>query len=117
MSRLLIGSSNIYRFYKLLAHKEVNPFKMVCCTNQDVWNVAVNDIKHETGEVIISVIDNLLCDPLNGGMDPEVRKLMLENVVGSFMAQVKAAALKYPGTKIALATPMLRPVHKWYEES
>jgi hypothetical protein len=33
------------------------------------------------------------------------------------MAQVKAAALKYPGTKIELATPMLRPVNKWYRES
>ena len=117
MSRLLIGSSNIYRFYKLLVHKEVNPYKMVCCTNQDVWNVAVDDIKFETGEVIISVIENLLCDALDGVMDPEVRKLMMEDVVGSFMAQVKATAQKYPGTKIALATPMMRPVHKWYEES
>ena len=117
MSRLLIGSSNVYRFYKLLANKEVKPYKMVCCTNQDVWNVAVDDIKMERGEVIVSVIKNLLCDALNGVTDPEVRKLVMEDVVGSFMAQVKTTAIKNPGVKIALVLPMLRPAHKWYEES
>jgi hypothetical protein len=49
MSRLLIGSSNVNRFYKLLANKEARPYKMVCCTNPDVWNVAVDDIKMKKG--------------------------------------------------------------------
>ena len=117
MSRLLIGSSNVYRFYKLLTIKDYNPYKMVCCTNIDVWNVALDDIKFEKGEVIVSVIENLICDALTGVTDPEVRKITIEDVVGSFMAQVKTTAQKNPGIKFALAIPMLRPKHKWYEES
>jgi hypothetical protein len=63
------------------------------------------------------VIENLICDTLNGVTDPEVRKLMMDDVVGSFMALAKTTAINYPGVKIALAQPMLRPAHKWYEES
>jgi hypothetical protein len=117
MSRLLIGSSNVYRFYKLITPQDFKPYKMVCCTNQDVWNVSVDEIKINKGEVIISVIENLICDALVGVTDPEVRRITIEDVVGSFMAQIKKCAQTKPGVKFALAMPMMRPKHKWYEES
>ena len=116
MSRQLIGSSNIYRFYKLITSKEFKPYKMVNCTNQDVWNVAIDEVKMEKGEVIISVIENLICDALVGVTDPEIRKMTIEDVVGSFMAQIKKCAQAKPGVKFAIAMPMMRPKHKWYEE-
>ena len=116
MERILIGSSNIYRFHKLLQLKEHKPYKMVCCTNQDVWNVAIEEIKCDKGEVIISVIENLICDAVVGVTDPEVRKITIEDVVGSFMAQLKKCAQGKPEVKFGLALPMQRPKHKWYEE-
>jgi hypothetical protein len=102
MSRLLIGSSNVYCFHKLITSNDFKPYTMVCCTNQDVWNVSVDDIKMEKGEIIISVIENLI--------------VIIEDVVGSFMAQIKKCAQEKPGIKIALAILMLRPKYKWYEE-
>ena len=116
MSRLLIGSSNVYRFHKLIASSVFKPYTMVCCTNQDVWNVSVDDIKMEKGEIIISVIENLICDAVLGVDNPDARKIIIEDVVGSFLAQIKKCAQDKPGIKIALAIPMLRPKHKWYEE-
>jgi hypothetical protein len=90
MSRSLIGSSNIYRFYKLITSQEFKPYKLVCCTNQDVWNVAVDDITITKGGVVISVIKNLICDAIVDVTDQEVRRMTIEDVVGwSFMAQKK----------------------------
>ena len=117
MSRLLIGSSNVYRFHKLIANKDFQPYKMVCCTNQDVWNVSIDDIKFEKGEVIISVIENLICDAVVGVTDPAARLITIEDVVGSFLAQIKKCAQTKPEIKFALAMPMLRPIHGWYQES
>jgi hypothetical protein len=82
-----------------------------------VWNVAVDKIQIEEGEVIVSVIENLISDAVVGVTDPDVRKITIEDVVGSFMAQVKKCTLGKPGVKFALAQPTLRSTHKWYEES
>ena len=97
MSRLLIGSSNVYRFHKLIASNDFKPYTMVCCTNQDVWNVSVDDIKMEKGEIIISVIENLICDAVLEVDNPEARKIIIEDVVGSFLAQIKKCAQDKPG--------------------
>jgi hypothetical protein len=86
---------------------------MVNCTNQAVWNVAIDEIKMEKGAVIISVIENLICDALVGVKDPEIRKMTIEDVVESFMAQIKKCAHEKPGVKFAIAMPMMRPKHKW----
>ncbi len=117
MSRILIGSSNIYRFHKLITIKDYKPYTMVPCTNQEVWNVKVDEIVMEKGEVIVAVIENLICDAVAGVTDPEVRKITIEDVVGSYMAQIRKCALGKPEVKFALAQPTLRPKHKWYEES
>ena len=115
MARLLIGSSNVYRFHKLLTNTDHKPYTMVCCTNQEVWNVAVEDINFEKGEVIISVIENLICDAVAEVTNVEARNITIEDVIGSFMSQIKEMAQKKPEIKFALALPMLRPKHGWYK--
>jgi hypothetical protein len=45
MSRLYLGSLNVYHFHKLITNRDYKPFKMVFCTNQDVWYVVVDNIK------------------------------------------------------------------------
>ena len=116
MANLLIGSSNIYRFYKLVAKNDPKPYKMICCTNLDVWNTTIDDIRMGKGRVIISVIENLICDAMVEVTDPKARKIVMEDVVGSFLAQVKKSASENPGVKFALVQPMSRPKHTWYTE-
>ena len=117
MARLLIGSSNVYRFHKLLTNRNHIPYTMVRCTNQDVWNVALEDMSFEKGEVIVSVIENLICDAVAEVTNVEVRRITIEDVIGSFMAQVKTAAQGKPEVKFSLVLPMLRPKHEWYSEN
>jgi hypothetical protein len=79
-----------------------------------VWNTTIDDIKVKKGEVIISVVENLICDAVAEIVDPEARKIVIEDVVGSFLAQVKKCAIEHPGVKFAMVRPMLRPKHQWY---
>ncbi len=44
------------------------------------------------GKVIISVIENLICEAVAEVEDPVARKLVMEDVVGSFLAQIKKSA-------------------------
>jgi hypothetical protein len=69
---------------------------MVQCTNQIVWNVAVDDINFEKREVIVSVIKNLICDAVARVTDTEAWNIRIEGVTGSFMSQIKETAQK-PG--------------------
>ena len=116
MANLLVGSSNIYRFHKFVTRKEQKPYTLICCTNLEVWNTTIDDIKVEKGDVIISVVENLICDAVVEVVDPEARKIVIEDVVGSFLAQVKKCAIERPGLKFAMVRPMLRPKHQWYME-
>ena len=82
----------------------------------DVCNTTVDDIKMEKGKVIVSIIENLICDAVVEVTDPVARKIIMEDVVGSFLAQVKKSANENPGVKFALVQPMARPKHVWYTE-
>jgi hypothetical protein len=82
---------------------------MVCYTKPDVWNMAVDDITMDKGEMIVSVIKNLICDAIVDVVDPEIRRMTIEDVVESFMAQIKKFAQAKPVVKFALAMPMMRP--------
>jgi hypothetical protein len=35
---------------------------MECCTKQEVWDIEVGRIKMERGELLVSIIENLICD-------------------------------------------------------
>ena len=59
---MIIGSSNVYRFYQPDRFEGYRPYEMNKCTNQQVFDVAMSGIKKNKGQVIISVIENLLCD-------------------------------------------------------
>jgi hypothetical protein len=116
MANLLIGSSNVYRFYKLVTSKEQNKYTMIGCTNLEVWSATVDDIRMEKGEVIISIIENLICDDVVEVEDPEARRIIIEDVVKSFLEQVRKCAFENPGVKFALVQPMMRPKHQWYSD-
>ena len=117
MSYLLIGSSNIYRFHKLVAKNDQKYYSLTCCTNVEVWNNIIDDIKAEKGEVIVSIIENLICDAVVEVTDPEARKLITIDVIGSFLEQVRKCAEEHPGVKFALVQLMQRPKHQWYMDN
>ena len=117
MARLLIGSSNVAGVYNPSKFKEYAPYKAIKCTKVEMFRVVVEELRDEK-EVIISVIENFLCDAVRPVQDPTTEQMdyMLERVIDDYMCVIKKAALRLPQTKFALAQPILRPLHNWYTE-
>ena len=114
MARILIGSSNIYRFYEAAKFRQINPYVMVNCTRAELFKVKMAELGPEDKEVVISVIENFVCDAVKGVVDEMVAKGMYENVLKEFMGTVKEAAVRLPESRFALAQPILRPGDNWY---
>jgi hypothetical protein len=47
---MIIGSSNVYRFYTEEAFKEYGTYKMQKCTNEKVFKVAMDEVTMNTGK-------------------------------------------------------------------
>jgi hypothetical protein len=59
-------------------------------------------------------IEHLICEAMAEVEDPVARKLVMEDVVGSFLAQIKKITTENPGVKFGLVQPMSRPKYKWF---
>ena len=116
MARILIGSSNIYRFYeagKLPAHQQ---YKLTTCTNAEVFKAKMDDLRNEDKKVVISVIENFVCDAVRGVSDDMVANGLCEKAIKDYLNTVNETAKRLPGTRFALAQPILRPGNSWYSE-
>jgi hypothetical protein len=59
---------------------------------KEVYAVALNDISSRKGEVIILVIENLLCDTVHDISDHEIRNTALEMTIKEYLESVREAA-------------------------
>ena len=114
MARMLIGSSNVYRFYKPELFVGYAPYKMVACTNVETFKVAMDGIEDIKGRVIISVIENFLCRAVGQCDNDEAKTDIMKSTIVDYLNLVQECALKRPGQKFALVQPMSRPKEEWY---
>ena len=112
MSRLLIGSSNIRRFYtdSLSEHK----YKMEAATVQRAFEVSMASVK-DGDRVIISVVENFIEKEITK-VDEEHKMAALTETIDAFMSIVIDTSKRCPATKFALAVPTLRPANQWMTE-
>jgi hypothetical protein len=75
------------------------------CTNQQVFDVAINGIKPNKGQVIILVIQNILCDAVKGIDKPEMMNAALKSTISNYLRQLKDVAEMNPVVKFALVKP------------
>ena len=64
--------------------------------------------------VIISTIENFLCDAVKGLSDPQEITRTVKDVFTEFFDVVKETALRLPNTRFAMVGPMDRPAVAWY---
>ena len=114
MQRLIIGSSIVYRTYEAEDFKEYEKYRMINCTSKEVFKAAMDGIEGGKGEVIVSVIENLLCAAVKDTTDPEAMNAALEKEIQDYIAVVKTTASKLPNFKFGMVQPTLRPLHRWY---
>ena len=116
MERIIIGSSNVYRFYKPESFASYKKHKMFACTNVETFKVALEDLENTGGGVVISVIENFLCKAARGITDKDTKSNKAKEVVGEFLKALQECATKRPALKFAVVCPIKRPFEPWYTE-
>jgi len=116
MSRLLIGSSNVYRNYRATSFKHLKEYSMIKCLDLESLDAQLSNLEPNETEVVISVIENFLDKAAREG-SPEERSDKLETVIKRYLGVVEDAATKNPGTKFLVVDPILRPKLEWYDEA
>ena len=118
MTRLLIGSSNVYRFYKPELFPRCKPYIMVKCTKLEVFRAKMASLESTDKEIIISVVENFMCDAVRGATDNDTEfNLKLEEAIKEYLETIKGCATRFKETKFVIVRPTLRPAYKWYSEN
>ena len=118
MTGLLIGSSNVCRFYKPETFKDYRKYIMVKCTKFEPFAARMACIEVGNKEVVVSVIENFLCDAV--GSDPEDEDTLnqtIEKVIDDFVNVIGMSAKALPKTKFGIVKPIQRPRDKWYSDN
>lgn len=116
MSRILIGSSNVNRFYSPEKFKDYKPYTMVKCCNKETYKARMECLDPKEKLIIISVVENILADAVRGSSDEQFDSIICE-AMKDFFVTLKKAAESMPGTKFAMVKPILRPSLPWYMEN
>jgi len=116
MSRVLIGSSNIYRNYRASAFKRYGEYAMIRCVDFETFSAQLGNLDSTETEVTISVLENFLAKAA-GNLEGKEREAALYAVVEAYVHEVAEVAKKNAGTKYVLIDPILRPKLQWYDDS
>ena len=115
MANILIGSSNVARFYKADKFKDYRQYNMAKCTTIDSFRATMSEM--EEGTAIISVFENIIVDVAKSHVKdiPALEKAVLESI-DSVLDTVQSVAEKMPNTKFAIVTPLERPAISWFQD-
>ena len=112
--RVIIGSSNIERFYKVEKYPNFTPCIMQKCCRAEVFVVLMEDLNEEQTEIMVSVIENFVCDAVGQEKEEKVIDAKIKEAIDAFVKVVKVTAERLSGSKFALCKPINRPFRPWY---
>ncbi len=115
MSGVLIGSSNVYKFYQSDVYKSNNTYSMVCCTDINNFKAVMNNLEDEDKHVIISVVENFLSSAARNESTTEGYLLKMGETMETYLRVLKETAARMPATRFAVADPISRPIYEWYQ--
>jgi hypothetical protein len=120
MSRILIGSSNVQRFYTPERFRTYNPYIMRKTCNLEVLKTRVGLLTPLEKFVVIQVMENIFEDAVKNNVaeDGSIQEDVLMNTVKASVAVVvgliRDAAVRMPETRFAMIAPITRPSLEWY---
>ena len=100
---ILIGSSNIYRPWDILKDEDRKNINLQRCTKIESFRTLMAELVNEDKKVIISVVENFLCDAVRSLEKKEVEERINETLV-AFVDTVKITATRLPETRYTIAT-------------
>jgi hypothetical protein len=114
MSRMLIGSSNVYRNYKPEKFINFKEYKMVKCVEMESFDAHMTSLEPSVTEVVISVLENFL-DRAVKSTDKREMAEEISSAVNKYFEIVERVAMENPGSKFVLVDPIMRPKLVWYD--
>ena len=117
MSRLIIGSSNVYRNYVASKFRKYGEFTMIRCTDIDSFSANMAGLEESDEEIIVSVIENFVEKAGRGIDDPDKKERSIEEAMDRYIKIIKEAASRLSKSRMVIIEPILRPSVDWYEAS
>jgi len=118
MNRVIIGSSNVYRYYNKVSYPNFNDYLLTKCTDIKIFEAIMTNLGKNDSEVIVSVMENFIDkagSPSTEQTEDEYAELV-GDMIDVYMRIIDEAAVKNPGTKFAIVDPIWRPKLDWYQD-
>ena len=116
MANLLIGSSNLARFYKPELFMEFRPYQMMKCTTMDSFSALMTELEEGRNNVIISVFENIITDAAKPAKDDDTVNKLIGEAIKTSVSLIGKTAARLPESKFCIVMPLMRPAHKWFQE-
>jgi hypothetical protein len=113
MSNILIGSSNIARFYKAESFTKFRPYTLSRCTEYNSFQAIMDESTDKS--FVISVVENFLCNRVKSDEDDIAQ--IVEEVSSDFLETVRKTAIRLPDSRFAVVMPLQRPALDWYQNN
>ena len=110
----LIGSSNIYRPFDILSKEDQDKIDLRRCTKIEAYKVFMNGLTEENRNVVVSVIENFVCDAVGEVVDTEEVGRIVKGVLDVFFTVLQEATSRLPKSRFAIVEPTQRPGVAWY---
>ena len=111
MSNLLIGSSNIARFYKADSFTKFRPYTLSRCTEYNSFKAIMDESTDKN--FVISVVENFVCNRVKSEKDDALK--IIEEVTTDFLGVIQETATRLPDSRFAVVMPLQRPAYDWYQ--
>jgi len=115
MSNILIGSSNVARFYRADLFTKYRPYTLVRSTEISSFRSAMEDATSAEKNFVISVIENFVSGKVQSKPDAVVP--MIKEATEEFFTIVQSAAIRLPESNFAIVMPLQRPSLQWYQDN
>jgi hypothetical protein len=115
MANLLMGSSNIARFYKFLLFQDFKEYQMMKCTNMDSFSALMSEIEDSANNIIVSVIENIIVDSANAAKNDNERSGLINNSIKKVFEVIEKTAARLPESKFCFVMPLRRPAVEWFK--
>jgi hypothetical protein len=116
MSNLLIGSSNLARFYKPELFKDFRPYQMMKCTTMDSFSALMTELEDGRNNVIISVFENIITDAAKPAKTDDTANNLIQDAIKTAVKLINRTASRLPDSRFCIVMPLTRPAHKWFQE-
>ena len=115
MSAMIIGSSNVYGFYRSESFPTFKSYSMVRCTDIVSFKAIMGNLENDDKEIIVAVVENFLATAARDQTTDEDRIEAMGKVVNEYCQIIRTTAKSRKETKISVALPIKRPKFDWFQ--